>query len=233
MPSNCSRICFQPSSSVARCSGVIWSNSLRISATWISKPARCLAKNRVGGLLFRQRIGAVGLAVIGVAALEVVALDEGARERQREVDQRDARGRRHRDERRGLAGDRHGVGHERIEDGFLRAALTDAERGEVILRGRRRRPMTQTNAAMAEKRIAERIYRRSTFFGFAVRLRNPAAPLILYVDALGNPPSWHECTPDAGDASDRIAAHQIHGALIGCRECDATQRSRACHFQRR
>ncbi len=41
---------------------------------------------------FRQRLGAVGFAVIGVAPLELVALDKRAREGQREVDERDARG---------------------------------------------------------------------------------------------------------------------------------------------
>ena len=73
--------------------------------------------------------------MIRVAALEVVALDERARQRQREVDDRDARRRRHRGERRGLAGDRHRVGHERVEDRFLARPSVMPSVREMILRG--------------------------------------------------------------------------------------------------
>jgi hypothetical protein len=74
--------------------------------------------------------------VIGVAALELVAFRKGAREVQREGDERDARRRRQRGERRGLAGNRHRVGHEGVEHRFLGASLADAKRGEMILRER-------------------------------------------------------------------------------------------------
>ena len=58
------------------------------------EPGALLGQDGVDARLLRQRIRAVGLAMVGIAPLEVLRFDERARQGQREIDDRDTRRRR-------------------------------------------------------------------------------------------------------------------------------------------